>query len=206
MVHYEANPLPYGYDALEPYMDKTTMQAHHDIHGRYADGLNDTLARMSGQAHPQHASEILAEMGSVPENLRDAFAFYAGGYDNHQLFWEGIGPARYDGPGGPLADSIEVYFGGPGRLKDIFSQKASGLEGSGWCWLVYEPGFRRLEVVTTQNEDSPRTSGMVPLLGCDLWEHAYYLGYQNRRADYVGAWWNVVNWDAAGARFEQISP
>ncbi len=144
---------------------------------------------------------MLADIGSVPAGERGRVAFFGGGYENHRVFWESMTPGGGGGPGGRLADAIDVYFGGFGRFRELFSARAGAVRGSGWCWLVLDPSYGRIEVMATADNGSPWAAGRVPLLGLDVWEHAYYLRHQHRRHDYVESWWNTVNWEGAEGRF-----
>jgi len=206
MVQYQLPKLPYGYDELEPYVDKQTMMIHHQKHHQsYADGLNKTLDEISGSSHPQYITSILSDLDSIPENFQNKIKFFGGGYDNHRLFWEMMNPNGGGNPEGKIADSIEVYYDNFDNFKKTFSSKALSVEGSGWCWLVFNQTFSKIEIITTKNQDSPWILNKIPLLGLDVWEHAYYLKHQNRRGDYISSWWNVVNWDFVSNRFSEIS-
>ncbi len=206
MVQYELPRLPYGYDELEPFIDTKTMKIHHTKHHKsYVDGLNKTLTEIGSASHPQYISSILSNLQSIPESSRSTINFFGGGYENHRLFWETMIPNSSGTPGGKLEDSIDIYFENFKNFKKIFSEKAITIQGSGWCWLVFNQTFNKIEVITTQNQDSPWVIQKIPLLGLDVWEHAYYLKYQNRRPDYVEAWWNVVNWDYVENRFSDLS-
>ena len=206
MVQYQLPRLPYGYDELEPYIDEQTMKIHHQKHHQsYVDGLNKTLEEISGSFHPQYITSVLSDLQSVPEISRNKITFFGGGFENHRLFWEIMNPNGGGSPGGKLADSIDVYFDSFQKFKKIFSVTSLSIEGGGWCWLVFNQTFNKIEIMTTQNQDSPWIQSKIPLLGLDLWEHAYYLKYQNRRTDYVESWWNVVNWDYVANRFSELS-
>jgi Fe-Mn family superoxide dismutase len=206
MVQYQLPKLSYGYDELEPFIDAQTMEIHHQKHHQsYVDGLNKTLEEIAGSFHPQYISSILSDLKSIPENSRNKISFFGGGFENHRLFWEIINPNGGGIPGGELADSIDVYFENFEKFKKIFSVTSLSIEGSGWCWLVFNQTFNRIEIITTKNQDSPWSLNKIPLLGLDLWEHAYYLKYQNRRDDYISSWWNVVNWDYIANRFSELS-
>ena len=205
MVQYQLPRLPYGYEELEPFIDTHTMEIHHKKHHQsYVDGLNKTLEEIAGSFHPQYITSILSDLKSIPENSRNKINFFGGGYENHRLFWETMTPNGGDSPGGKLADSIDVYFNNFEEFKKIFSDTSLSIEGSGWCWLVFNQTFNKIEIISTKNQDSPWTLNKIPLLGLDLWEHAYYLKYQNRRADYISSWWNVVNWDYVANRFSEL--
>ncbi len=206
MVRYELPRLPYGYDELEPFFDVETMKIHHQKHHQaYVDGLNKSLESIGGESHPQYISSILSDLKSIPESGRDAINFFGGGYENHRLFWETMTPCGDGSPGGQLEDSIDVYFENFENFKKTFSEKSLSLQGSGWCWLVFNSTFHRIEMITTENQDSPWTLQKYPLLGLDMWEHSYYLKYQNNKSEYVDAWWNIVNWDYVGNRFTELA-
>jgi Fe-Mn family superoxide dismutase len=197
-------PLPYPYDALEPYIDKLTMEIHHTKHhAGYVNNLNKAL-----ESAPELANKSLEELlanncAIVPEKIRTAVRNHGGGHINHSLFWEIMGPKAGGEPRGKLAEAINQTFGSFEKFKEQFTEAALGRFGSGWAWLVLTPD-KKLEVYSTANQDSPLMEGKIPILGLDVWEHAYYLKYQNRRADYVQAWWNVVNWAAVEKRFTSI--
>jgi Fe-Mn family superoxide dismutase len=193
--------LPYPYDALEPHIDARTMEIHHDKHhAAYVANLNAAL-----KAHPElfqkRAYQILMDIQGVPENIRQAVINNGGGHVNHSLFWNWMKPGGGGTPNGELAQAIDAAFGSFEKFRDKFSQAAATRFGSGWSWLVMDKG--KLDVVSTANQDSPYMKGQTPILGLDVWEHAYYLKYQNRRADYIKAWWNVVNWDDVAGRYNE---
>jgi Fe-Mn family superoxide dismutase len=199
MAH-ELPPLPYDYNALEPHIDEQTMRIHHDRHhGTYVNNLNAAL-----EGHPdlqaKSLDELLRNINSVPESIRTAVRNNGGGHANHSLFWEIMSPNGGGQPTGALADAISSTFGSFEKFKDEFSKAAAGRFGSGWAWLVVDNG--KLAVTSTPNQDSPLMEGKTPILGLDVWEHAYYLKYQNKRPDYIAAWWNVVNWAEVGKRYE----
>ncbi|MBX6395044.1 MAG: superoxide dismutase [Alicyclobacillaceae bacterium] len=201
MAH-QLPPLPYAYNALEPYIDELTMQIHHDRHhGTYVNNLNAAL-----EGHPdlqaKSIEDLLRGINSVPEDIRTAVRNNGGGHANHTLFWEIMSPNGGGQPSGELADAINSTFGSFDSFKDQFTKAAVGRFGSGWAWLVVKPDGK-LAITSTPNQDSPYMDGDTPILGLDVWEHAYYLKYQNKRPDYVAAWWNVVNWDAVAKRFAQ---
>ncbi len=206
MVQYQLPKLSYGYDELEPFIDAQTMEIHHQKHHQsYADGLNKTLEEIAGSSHPQYITSILSDLKSIPENSRNKIKFFGGGFENHRLFWEIMNPNGGGIPGGKLADSIDVYFDNFEKFKKLFSVASLSIEGSGWCWLVFNQTFNKIEIITTKNQDSPWSLNKIPLLGLDLWEHAYYLKHQNKRIDYVSSWWNVVNWDYVANRFSELN-
>ena len=205
MVRYLLPRLAYNYDELEPFIDKQTMEIHHQKHHQaYVDGLNKTLEQIGGESHPQYISSILSDLGNIPESARSAVNFFGGGFENHKLFWEIMSPSSDQKPGGNLADAIDVYFNSFNSFKEIFTKKSLSIQGSGWCWLVFNQTFSRIEIITTPNQDSPWTLRKIPLLGLDVWEHAYYLKYQNRREEYVNNWWNIINWDFIQNRFSEL--
>jgi len=192
-------PLPYPADSLEPYIDKMTMEIHHDRHHKaYVDNANKAL---EGQAALQKLSveQLLRDINKVPESIRPAVTNNAGGHANHTMFWEIMAKGAGGKPSGPLADEIAKSFGDVAAFQQQLKQAAVGRFGSGWAWLVLADG--KLQIVSTANQDSPYMKNQMPILGVDVWEHAYYLKYQNKRPDYVDAWWNVVNWKAVGERF-----
>ena len=191
---YELPPLPYAYNALEPHIDARTMEIHHTKHHQaYITNVNKALEpHASFAAKP--VEQLLREISSVPESIRQTVINNAGGHANHALFWQIMGPGKGGSPSGALGDAINSVFGDFTKFKEKFAAAATTRFGSGWAWLVVDGG-KKLHVYNTLNQDSPLMEGHVPLLGLDVWEHAYYLNYQNRRPDYVAAWWNVVNWD-----------
>jgi superoxide dismutase, Fe-Mn family len=206
MVKYELPRLSYAYDEFEPYIDKQTMEIHHQIyHKAYVDGLNKTLEQIASEFHPQYITSILSDLNSIPESMRSLINFFGGGFENHRLFWETMTPKNDKCPGGKLEDSIDVYFNNFENFKKIFSEISMSIQGSGWCWLVFDQTFNKIEVMATTNQNSPWALKKIPLLGLDLWEHAYYSKYQNKRLDYIASWWNVVNWDYVGNRFSELS-
>lgn len=193
-------PLPYAADALEPYIDKTTMEIHHDKHhGGYVNNLNKAI-----ESAPQLAGKTVEELlanncAIVPEAVRTAVRNNGGGHANHSMFWQIMAPKAGGQPSGKLADAIKSSFGGFDGFKEKFSAAAASRFGSGWAWLVKGPSG--LEILSTANQDSPLMDGKFPVIGLDVWEHAYYLKYQNRRPEYVSAWWNLVNWAEVDKRF-----
>lgn len=205
LVRYELPKLPYGYDELEPFIDSKTMWIHHQKHHQaYVDGLNHTLDSIGASSHPKYISSILSDLKSIPESFRTKVSFFGGGHENHKLFWEIMTPQPDKSPGGKLEDSIDIYFDGFENFKRIFSKKALEIQGSGWCWLVLNPTYNKIEILTTVNQDSPWIFQKTPLLGLDLWEHAFYLHYQYKKSEYVKAWWDVVNWDYVANRFSEL--
>ena len=206
MVQYELPRLPYEYDDLEPFIDSETMKIHHQKHHQsYVDGLNKSLEEVGSASHPLYISSVLSDLKQIPELGRENINFFGGGFENHRLFWETMTPNGDGNPGGKIEDAIDVYFDNFENFKKVFSEKAITIQGSGWCWLVFNSTYQKIEIMTTPNQTSPWTIQKIPLLGLDVWEHAYYLKYQNKRPDYVQAWWNVVNWDYVGNRFSELS-
>ncbi|MCY7572548.1 superoxide dismutase SodA [Bacillus pumilus] len=193
--------LPYAYDALEPHIDKETMTIHHTKHhNTYVTNLNKAIEGVSALEY-QSIEELVANLNSVPENIRTAVRNNGGGHANHSLFWTLLSPNGGGAPTGELADAIEKELGGFEKFKSDFAAAAAGRFGSGWAWLVVNNG--KLEITSTPNQDSPLTEGKTPILGLDVWEHAYYLNYQNRRPDYISAFWNVVNWDEVARLYSE---
>ena len=198
---YKLPDLPYAYDALEPYIDEETMKLHHDKHhNTYVENANKAL---EGHEDLQDLSieELMAKLNEVPEDIRTAVRNNGGGHANHSLFWEVLSPKGGGEPTGELADAINSAFGSFDQFKTELETAATGQFGSGWGWLVVDNGD--LKVTSTPNQDSPLTDGQTPIFGIDVWEHAYYLNYQNVRADYIDAFWNVVNWDEVARRYEE---
>ena len=197
---YDLPKLPYSYDALEPHIDARTMEIHYSKHhAGYVSKLNAALEK-----HPdlqgQTVEDLIKGIDSVPEGIRTAVRNNGGGHANHSLFWTVMGPGGGGEPGGKLGDAIQSTFGDFATFKDQFSNAAATRFGSGWAWLVASGG--KLAVESTPNQDSPLMEGRTPILGLDVWEHAYYLKYQNKRPDYIAAWWNVINWDEVAKRLE----
>jgi Fe-Mn family superoxide dismutase len=196
---HELPPLPYAYNALEPHIDEQTMRIHHDKHhGTYVTNLNNALegkADLAGRS----VEDLLRDINAVPEQIRTAVRNNGGGHMNHTMFWEIMAPGSGGGPSGRIGDAIKSTFGSFDTFRESFNKAAMGRFGSGWAWLV-QGGDGKLAVESTANQDNPVMEGKWPVFGIDVWEHAYYLKYQNRRADYVNAWWNVVNWDAINKR------
>jgi Fe-Mn family superoxide dismutase len=191
--------LPYSHDALEPYIDAKTMEIHHGKHhGTYVDKLN---AAVEGtEFADKRIEEILSGVKDLPEDIRQAVINNGGGHHNHSLFWPGMSANGGGEPNGELASSIDSAFGGFNSFKEEFAKAATGRFGSGWAWLVEKDG--KLSICSTANQDSPLMDGNKPLLGLDVWEHAYYLKYQNRRPEYIDAFWSVVNWPAVAERLD----
>ncbi len=204
MTQYELPKMPYAYDALEPHIDARTMEIHHTKHHQtYTTKLNDALGKCSSDIQNKDILDLLSDLSQVPDELKKAINFNGGGYDNHTLFWNNMKPNGGGEPGGAVADAINSSFGSFADFKEKFSSTTAVIQGSGWGWLVYNQSSSKVEYVAMSNQDSPRTKGLVPLLGLDVWEHAYYLNYQNKRPDYIAAWWNVVNWDEVDNRLSK---
>jgi Fe-Mn family superoxide dismutase len=196
---YQLPPLPYAFDALEPHIDAKTMEIHHDKHhATYVNKLNEALA-----SHPdlqaKSVEDLLRGIDQMPEAIRGAVKNHGGGHANHSLFWEVMGPGAGGAPSGAIADALTAAFGTFESFKEKLTNAAANQFGSGWGWLVASAG--KLEVIAKPNQDSPLMDGKTPILGVDVWEHAYYLKYQNRRPDYLSAWWNTVNWPAVAQRY-----
>ncbi len=203
MAH-ELPPLPYDYAALEPYISAEIMQLHHDKHhDTYVKNLNAALEK-----HPEmgnkSAEDLIRELSSVPEDIRTAVRNNGGGHVNHTMFWQIMKPQGGGDPSGAIADAIKETFGDFASFKEKFNDGGAKQFGSGWVWLV-SSGGSRLEVISTPNQDSPLTNNQFPIMGNDVWEHAYYLQYQNRRPEYLKAWWNTVNWDEINKRFNSAA-
>src|ERR671939_235091 len=202
MKKYELPPLPYAYDALEPHIDARTMEIHYTKHHQtYVNNLNAALEK-APQLEGKSLDDLMRTINSVPEAVRTAVRNNGGGHWNHSQFWEWMGPKRGCEPSGRLADAIKSSFGDFAKFKEQFAAAAAGRFGSGWVWLI-DDGNGKLSITSTPNQDNPLMEGKKALLGLDVWEHAYYLKYQNRRPDYIDAWWNVVNWDAVNKRSEE---
>jgi Fe-Mn family superoxide dismutase len=196
-------PLPYAFDALEPYIDARTMEIHHDKHHQaYVDNLNKAVASdpsLGGMT----VEELLAKLDTLPAPVRTAIRNQGGGHANHSLFWQTLGPAKGQQPKGALAKALDTSFGSYSKFEDQLKAAATGVFGSGWAWLVVDGN--KLAIEQYPNQDSPITKGKKPLLGIDVWEHAYYLKYQNRRAEYLAAITKVINWDFVSGRYEDLS-
>ena len=202
MAYVKVEPLPYEYSALEPHIDEQTMRIHHGKHyATYVEKYNDAVKGTEWENRP--LEEVLAnECRAVPENIRTAVRNNGGGALNHSMFWQMMTPGGGGSPRGRLSDAIEKTFGGLDKFKTEFANAGKNRFGSGWAWLLADG--KALKVTSTANQDSPVMFGQMPLLGLDVWEHAYYLKYQNRRPDYIEAWWNVVNWEFVADRYEQM--
>jgi len=199
---YTLPELPYGYDALDPYIDEETMKLHHDKHhAAYVKNLNDAIEK-----HPElaekTAEELLLDLNSIPEDIRMTVRNNGGGHVNHSMFWQIMSPKSDSEPKGELADAISTSFGSFADFQKKFEETGLKRFGSGWVWLVKDKEGK-LDIVSTANQDNPISDGLFPIMGNDVWEHAYYLKYKNMRADYLKAWWSVVNWSEAENRFEK---
>lgn len=198
---FELPLLPYDYAALEPFIDETTMRLHHDKHhATYVSKLNEALAK-----HPEitdvSPESLLLGLASLPEDIRTAVRNHAGGHSNHSLFWTSMKPQGGGEPTGALAEAITQTFGSFANFTEAFNDAATARFGSGWAWLVQD-STGDLQIISTANQDSPYLEGLTPLLGNDVWEHAYYLKYQNRRPEYLAAWWNTLDWETIAARYQ----
>jgi Fe-Mn family superoxide dismutase len=201
---YELPPLPYDYSALAPHIDAQTMQLHHDKHHQaYVNNLNTALNGLS-QLDNVSVEDLMRRINEVPENVRTAVRNNGGGHANHSMFWQIMKANGGGQPTGALADAINSTFGSFDQFKSTFNDNGAKRFGSGWTWLVVDQSGK-LQALSTANQDSPLMDGLTPVMGNDVWEHAYYLTYQNRRPDYLAAWWNVVNWDEVAKRFQQAS-
>jgi superoxide dismutase, Fe-Mn family len=199
---HELPPLPYAYEALEPYIDTETMHLHHDKHhATYVNTLNTAIEKHSELAS-KSAEDLLRNLNSVPEDIRTVVRNHGGGHVNHTLFWQIMGPKAGGEPTGGLADEIRKAFGSFDEFKTKFNDAGAKQFGSGWAWLV-RGNDSKLQIISTPNQDSPLLQGLWPVLGNDVWEHAYYLKYKNVRADYLKAWWNVVNWKEVEKRLQK---
>jgi len=199
---YEVPDLPYDYDALEPHIDEETMRVHHDKHHQaYVDKANAALE--GTEWADKDVEEVLKSLGDLPSDKQGPVRNNAGGHANHTFFWKTMSPDGGGEPSGALGDAINEKFGDFDSFKDELKNAGIGQFGSGWAWLVHDGSG--LEIVSTPNQDSPVSDGSTPLLGVDVWEHAYYLKYQNKRPDYLDAWWNVVNWDEVGSRYDAVA-
>ncbi len=199
MAH-ELPPLPYAYNALEPHIDEQTMRIHHDKHhGTYVTNLNAALDKHP-DLHKKSLDDLLRDLNSVPEDIRTAVRNNGGGHWNHSMFWQIMAPKAGGEPSGAVMDAIRSAFGDFAKFKEQFKAAALGRFGSGWAWVVSDGS--KLAIVSTPNQDNPAMEGKRAVFGLDVWEHAYYLKYQNRRADYIEAWWNIVNWAEVAKRLK----
>jgi len=198
---FQLPKLEYAYDALEPHIDARTMEIHHTKHHQaYINNVNTALEKHAALG-AKSVEDLISDLNAVPEDVRTAVRNNGGGHANHTLFWQLMGPQKGGEPKGDLAKAIDAAFSSFAKFKEAFTQAGMTRFGSGWAWLIVDGG--KLQVVSTPNQDSPLMERKKPILGLDVWEHAYYLKYQNRRADYVAAWWNVVNWDKVADLFKK---
>ncbi|MGN6624751.1 MAG: superoxide dismutase [Candidatus Nitrosocosmicus sp.] len=205
MTRYELPSMPYSYDELEPYIDAKTMEIHHTKHHQaYPTNLNTAIEKCPPEIQNKDTLEILSNLDLVPNEVKGAINFNGGGFDNHRIFWNNLSPKGDGEPKGAISDAINNSFGSFASFKEKFSSSTIAIRGSGWGWLVYNPFTSNIEYKAMPNQTSARTEGLIPLLGCDVWEHAYYLKYQNKRPDYVNAWWNVINWNDVNKRIENV--
>jgi Fe-Mn family superoxide dismutase len=196
---FELPKLPYAYDALEPHLDARTMEIHHSKHhATYVAKLNEAL-QQAPQLADKSLEDLLSNLQAVPESIRMAVRNHGGGHYNHSLFWSIMKPSGGGEPSGKLGSSLKDSFGDYAKFREAFTKASLGMFGSGWAWLAADTS-NKLSIITTPNQDCPISQGLKPLLGLDIWEHAYYLKYQNRRPEYVEAWWNVINWDEVAGR------
>lgn len=201
---YKLAPLPYAYDALEPYIDAKTMELHYGAHhAGYVAKLNAALEQYPDLA-TKPLEELIRNLTTLPEAVRTAVQNQGGGHYNHTFFWQIMGPDKGGAPRDAVSNALTKHFGGFNAFQDAFNTKAAGVFGSGWAWLCVTP-HDKLEIITTANQDSPVTKGYEPILGLDVWEHAYYLKYQNKRPQYITAWWSVVNWDTVEELYRSLT-
>ena len=198
---FELSPLPYNYDALEPYIDTQTMQLHHDMHHQtYVNNLNTAVGKYTDLQN-KSPEDLVRELNSIPEDIRTAVRNNGGGDVNHTMFWQIMGPNAGGEPTGAIAQVISENFGDFESFKQRFNDAGTKQFGSGWVWLILTPQGK-FEITSSPNQDSPITAGNFPIMGNDVWEHAYYLKYQNKRAEYLKQWWNVIKWDEINKRLE----
>ncbi len=201
---YQLPSLPYGYAALEPYIEAHIMELHHAKHQQaYVDGLNNALAQHP-ELYQKNLITLLQNLSSLPDDIRTAVRNHGGGVENHTFFWDSMGPECGGLPVGRSAEQIRIFFDSYDQFKNIFSTAAKNRFGSGWVWLSVDPKNEHLLITSTANQDTPLSDGLTPILGLDVWEHAYYLQYFNRRVDYVTAWWNVINWEKVEERYSSL--
>lgn len=204
MSKYELPPLPYSFDALEPSIDAKTMEIHYTKHHQtYTNNLNAALEKCSEEIQNKDIIDVLNNLDSVPNDVRGAINFNGGGFDNHRIFWNNMTPNGGGEPQGPVAEAIDKTFGSFANFKEKFTTSTVAIQGSGWGWLIFDSTNNKVDYKSMPNQTSPRTEGLIPLLGCDVWEHAYYLKYQNKRPDYVNAWWNLINWQDVNDRYKK---
>jgi len=201
---FELPPLPYDYAALEPHIDAKTMQLHHDMHhAAYVKNANAALEKHS-ELQSKSVEQLLRDLNSVPEDIRTAIRNNGGGHMNHSMFWKIMKPQGGGDPTGAIGDFIKKTFGNFKDFQTKFNDAGTKQFGSGWVWLAAKPGSSDVQILTTPNQDSPISQGLFPIFGNDVWEHAYYLKYNNRRPEYLAAWWNVVNWDEINKRYDMF--
>lgn len=206
MKKYELPQLPYEFGALEPHIDAKTMEIHYTKHHQtYTNNLNAALEKCPEDVQNMDITDILKNLNNIPADLKGAINFNGGGFDNHRIFWKNLEPNGGGDATGKIADAINNTFGTFAAFKEKFTTSTVAIQGSGWGWLVFDPSSNNVDYKAMPNQTSPRTEGLIPLLGCDVWEHAYYLKYQNKRPDYVNAWWNLINWQDVNQRFETTS-
>ncbi len=201
---FELPPLPYDYSALEPHIDAKTMQLHHDLHhGAYVKNANAALEKHA-ELQSKSVEQLLRDLNSVPEDIRTAIRNNGGGHMNHSMFWKIMKPQGGGDPTGAIAEVIKKAFGSFKDFQTKFNDAGAKQFGSGWVWLAAKPGSSEVQIMSTPNQDNPISQGLFPIMGNDVWEHAYYLKYNNRRPEYLAAWWNVVNWDEINKRYEMF--
>ncbi|MBZ5721008.1 MAG: superoxide dismutase [Acidobacteriia bacterium] len=201
---FEVSPLPYDYSALEPFIDAQTMRLHHDMHhAAYVKNLNAALEKYPA-LQSKSGEELLRDLSAIPEDIRTAVRNNGGGHVNHSMFWKIMKPKGGGAPAGPIAEVIKQAFGNFTDFQAKFNDAGAKQFGSGWVWLVGKPRSAEVQIISTPNQDSPISQGLFPIFGNDVWEHAYYLKYNNRRPEYLQAWWNVVNWDEINQRLESF--
>jgi len=201
-MSHQLPALPYDYTALEPFIDEKTMHLHHDMHhGAYVKNLNAALEKYP-KLQSLDAEELLSDLNAIPEDIRAAVRNNAGGHVNHSMFWQIMKPNGGGDPAGAIGEAIKKTFGNFKDFQSKFNEAGGKQFGSGWVWLAGKPGNGDLQIITTPNQDNPMSQGLFPILGNDLWEHAYYLKYNNRRPEYLQAWWNLVNWEEINRRYE----
>lgn len=203
MKKYELPPLPYDFGALEPNIDAKTMEIHYTKHHQtYTNNLNAALEKCPEDIQNMDITNILKNINELPAEVKGAINFNGGGFDNHRIFWNNMIPNGGGEPTGKIAEAISNSFGSFSAFKEKFTTSTVAIQGSGWGWLVFDSNSQKVDYKSMPNQTSPRTEGFIPLLGCDVWEHAYYLKYQNKRPDYVNAWWNLINWQDVNNRLE----
>ena len=204
MSKYELPKLQYNFDALEPHIDAKTMEIHYTKHHQtYTNNLNAALEKCSEEIQNKDITEILSNLDQLPNDVKGAINFNGGGFDNHRIFWNNMTPNGGGDPQGPILDAINNTFGSFANYKEKFTASTVAIQGSGWGCLVLDPSNNKVDYKSMPNQTSPRTEGLIPLLGCDVWEHAYYLKYQNKRPDYVTSWWNLINWQDVNERLKE---